>query len=160
MLHDGSQHNALSCNDLVLDFIGARIVRINKRKGTEVHPVRFGRFHEFTVDIGNQGVAKVKDSLEVFQLSDLVEFLQSRSRTAVIPVERCQDRKTQPSCHEVFRTVRAKSADVGTGIEESAHIQRGKLLQRQKKMSPPGLVVPGPHTSIAMHTDITRAGEE
>ena len=69
-----------------------------------------------------------------------------------------EDAQTVPAQHQILGGVAAKAANVGTLVQETAHIQRGHHVQGQQNVAPPRLVVAGPDAAIPVHTDAGRAG--
>ena len=80
-------------------------------------------------------------------------------RAAWLRISGVNTPKCKETQQELAGGVGAEAAQVRSGIEEAAHVQGGHHLQVQEQMGPPGLVVSGPDSAVAVHPDVGGAGE-
>ena len=96
---------------------------------------------------------------EVVKILELIAFLISGSRGGMVPHQRGKYAKRQPAQQQISRGVRSEAAQVRSGIQKSAHVQRRQHFQVQQDVGPPGLVVAHPDSAVAVHSNIGGTGE-
>ena len=66
----------------------------------------------------------------------------------------------QPPQQQIPAGVGVEATQVGSHIQETAHIEGGQHLEVQQQVAPPGVVVAGPDAAVPVHPDAGRPGEQ
>ena len=154
-----SDHDLISKKQLVFHMYGNLILRINKAQRPEIHIIVQSRLHIFTVKIWNKTISYTDHMTEILHIFKLVAFLLSGTDRCMITHQRCEYSKCQETEQQLSCGISAKSPQICSCIQETTHIQRRHHLQVQENMRPPGFIVTGPDSTIAVHTNVRRSGE-
>ena len=89
----------------------------------------------------------------------LITLLLPGTDRCMVTHQRCEYSKCQETEQQLSCGISAKSPQICSCIQETTHIQRRHHLQVQENMRPPGFIVTGPDSTIAVHTNVRRSGE-
>ena len=97
---------------------------------------------------------------KIFHLFETKTFLSPRPDRRMIAHQWSKHSQGKPAKQQISRGICPKSSQICSNIQKSTHIQGWQHFQIQQNMGPPGLVISGPDSSIAMHSDIGRSGKD
>ena len=158
---DGGNHQALAQKQLVLHLPGAGVGRIVKGQRPEVGRILQHGLHEFTVEVGQKGITQAQHIPDGRQkVGEAVELLLPARSVGVIAHEGRKEAEFQPAEGEVGGGVLAEAAEVGTAVEEAAHLDGGHHLDVGQQLAPRGVVVAQPDAAPPVRPDDAAAAVE
>ncbi len=150
LLVDRGNHAFTSQHHLILGAAGNVVLRIIKGQRPEEHLVGQRSLHEFTVQIGKQGITNRQHPAHILCPAEAVNFLITGVLSGMVAHQGGKDPQLQPAKQQILRGVLPEAAQIRPVEEEAAHVQGGKLLQVQQNVTPPGAVISLPNTAVPM----------
>ena len=148
---DGSGHQALAQQKLIFHLPGIGVIRVIEGQRPEVAGVFQRSLHKFAVQVGQQGVAQTDHITHSGQhLGEAVVFLHPGAHRGVVAHQRGEQTELKPAQGKIRRGIAGEAAEVGTAVQETAHLDTGHHLDIGQQLGPAGIVVAQPDAAVAV----------
>ena len=144
-------HQALAQQKLIFHLPGIGVIRVVEGQRPEVAGVFQRGLHKFAVQVGQQGVAQTDHITHSGQhLGEAVVFLHPGAHRGVVAHQRGEQTELKPAQGKIRRGIGGEAAEVGTAVQETAHLDTGHHLDVGQQLGPAGIVVAQPDAAVAV----------
>ena len=149
---DGCDHQALAKKQLVVHLPGVEVGRVVKSQRPEVRCVLKRSFHELTVEVGQEGIPQIQHIADGGQnIGKAVKFLLPALASAWLRMRGVNSPNSSQRSARSGVGVLTETAQIGTAVEEAAHLDGRHHLDVGQQLAPRGVVVaqPDPAPTVA-----------